>query len=256
MQPAGEVLPQAPGEGGRYGEVFDRGYKHYDGPRLGRQHARRALVGYSVKRAMGIKKSWTAKVIPIFLYIAVLMPVIISLGIRAFLPTAEVLAYYDYFGFIFLVEGVFAAMIAPELLCSDRQEKVLPLYFARSISRADYLIAKLTAAALLMLTMSLAPAAILWLGRQLLDDRPLRAMSDHIGDLGRLAVAGVLVVVLSRVAGVDGGFIHQPQADFDCRHDRLPPDIDLAGDRPGRRDRQRMGPVPHLSQPDRARSTG
>src|SRR4051812_43250595 len=70
MQPAGEVLPQAPVEGGRYGEVFDRGYKHYDGPRLGRQHARRALVGYSVKRAMGIKKSWTAKVIPIFLYIA------------------------------------------------------------------------------------------------------------------------------------------------------------------------------------------
>jgi ABC-2 type transport system permease protein len=193
MQPAGEVLPQAPAEGGRYGEVFDRGYKHYDGPRLGRQHARRALVGYSVKRAMGIKKSWTAKVIPIFLYIAVLMPVIVTLGIRAFLPSAEVLHYYDYFGFIFLVEGVFAAMIAPELLCSDRQENVLPLYFARSISRADYLISKLTAAALLMLTMSLAPAAILWLGRQLLEDRPLRAMSDHIGDLGRLAVAGVLV---------------------------------------------------------------
>src|SRR5690242_18853336 len=105
MQPAGEMLPQAPAEVGRYGEVFDRGYKHYDGPRLGRTHARRALVGYSVKRAMGIKKSWTAKVIPIFLYVAVLMPVIISLGIRAFLPTAEVLAYSDYFGFIFLVEG-------------------------------------------------------------------------------------------------------------------------------------------------------
>jgi ABC-2 type transport system permease protein len=193
MQPAGEMLPQAPVEGGRYGEVFDRGYKHYDGPRLGRNHARRALVGYSVKRAMGIKKSWTAKVIPIFLYIAALMPVIISLGIRAFLPSAEVLAYYDYFGFIFLVQGVFAAMIAPELLCSDRQEKVLPLYFARAISRADYLVAKLTAAALLMLTMSLAPAAILWLGRQLLDDRPLRAMSDNIGDLGRLTIGGVLI---------------------------------------------------------------
>src|SRR6188508_349886 len=79
MQPAGETLRQAPVEGSRYGEVFDRGYKHYDGPRLGRNHARRALVGYSVKRAMGIKKSWTAKVIPIFLYIAALMPVIISL---------------------------------------------------------------------------------------------------------------------------------------------------------------------------------
>ena len=193
MQPAGNAMPQAPAEGGRYGEVFDRGYKHYDGPRLGRNHARRALIGYSVKRAMGIKKSWTAKIIPIFLYIAVLMPVVISLGIRAFLPSAEILQYYEYFGFVFLVEGVFAAMIAPELLCSDRHEKVLPLYFARAITRGDYLISKLTAAALLMLTMSLAPAAILWLGRQLLDDSPVRAMANNIGDLGRLAVGGVLL---------------------------------------------------------------
>lgn len=193
MQGANSAMPQAPAEGGRYGEVFDRGYKHYDGPRLGRNHARRALIGYSVKRAMGIKKSWTAKVIPIFLYVAVLMPVIISLGIRAFLPSAEVLAYYEYFGFIFLVEGVFAAMIAPELLCSDRQENVLSLYFARAITRGDYLISKLSAAALLMLTMSLAPAAILWLGRQLLEDGPIQAMKDHIGDLGRLVVAGMLV---------------------------------------------------------------
>src|SRR5689334_13840217 len=63
MHGANSALPQAPVEGGRYGEVFDRGYKHYDGPRLGRNHARRALIGYSVKRAMGIKKSWTAKII-------------------------------------------------------------------------------------------------------------------------------------------------------------------------------------------------
>ena len=80
MHGANSALPQAPVEGGRYGEVFDRGYKHYDGPRLCRNHARRALIGYSVKRAMGIKKSWTAKVIPIFLYIAVLMPVVMKAG--------------------------------------------------------------------------------------------------------------------------------------------------------------------------------
>src|SRR6185312_598521 len=67
------------------------------------------------------------------------------------------------------------------------------LYFARAITRGDYLIAKLSAAALLMLTMSLAPAAILWLGRQLLDDSPVRAMGHNLDDLVRLAIGGVLI---------------------------------------------------------------
>lgn len=197
MPPASDALPvvQPPDGQQRYGEVFDRGYKHYDGPRLGRREATRALVGYSIKRAMGIKKSWTAKVIPILLYIAVATPVIISIGIRAFVPTAEVLDYSDFFGFVFLIEGVFAATIAPELLCSDRQERVLSLYFARTITRLDYILAKLAAAAILMLTMSLVPAVILWIGRQLLDDKPLTAISNNADDLGRLIIGGALVSI-------------------------------------------------------------
>jgi ABC-2 type transport system permease protein len=196
MQPAPEALRPEPApaeQTARYGEVFDRGYRHYDGPRLGRNHARRALIGYSVKRAMGIKKSWTAKVIPMFLYIAISIPVIVTIGIAGFLPNAEVLDYADFFGFVFLLQGVFAATIAPEMLSTDRHEKVLSLYFSRAITRLDYILSKLGATALLMMTMSLVPAAILWLGRQLLDDSPLSAMKNNIDDLGRVIVAGVLI---------------------------------------------------------------
>jgi hypothetical protein len=32
----------------RYGEVFDRGYRHYDGKRLGRPQAFRSLTLYSL----------------------------------------------------------------------------------------------------------------------------------------------------------------------------------------------------------------
>ncbi len=49
--------PMPAGNGERYGEVFDRGYAHYRGPRLGRRQAVRSLIGYSMKRAMGIRKS-------------------------------------------------------------------------------------------------------------------------------------------------------------------------------------------------------
>ncbi len=177
----------------RYGEVYDRGYQHYDGPRLGRRHAIAALIRYSMKRALGIKKSWTSKVIPILLYLGVAIVVVIPIGIRAFLPTASVLEYWDFFGFIFALQGIFVATIAPEMLCSDRRENVLPLYFSRAITRLDYLIGKLAATAILTLTMTFVPPAVYWLGRQLLEDRPLSAIRHNADDLGRLALAGILL---------------------------------------------------------------
>ena len=127
----------------RYGEVFDRGYKHYDGPRLGRMHAIWALTLYSIKRAMGIKKNWTAKVTPFVLYAAVAIPVAVGIGIRAFVEDAEIFDYVGFYGYVFIILGVFVASIAPEMLCGDRRENVLALYFSRAITRIDYLVAKL-----------------------------------------------------------------------------------------------------------------
>lgn len=179
--------------GQAFGEVYDRGYQHYTGPRLGRAHAFRALTGYSMKRALGSKKRWTAKVVPVILYVAVAMLVIIPLGIQAFIDSAEILQYWDYFSVAWLILGVFVATIAPEMLCGDRREKTLILYFSRPITRLDYLLAKLLATALLTLTITLIPLAIFWLGRQLLDDSPVSAMRDHIGDLLKIVVVSIVV---------------------------------------------------------------
>lgn len=180
-------------EPARYGEIYDRGYQHYDGPRLGRRHAFWALVRYSMKRAVGIKKGWTSKIIPILLYVSVALTVVIPLGINAFFPEVNVLEYWDFFGFIFLVEGLFVATIAPEMLCGDRRENVLPLYFSRAITRLDYLLGKLLATALLTLSVSLIPCVIYWLGRQLLETNPLTAFKHNIDDLGRISLIGVLI---------------------------------------------------------------
>ncbi len=196
------TAPAAP----RYGEIYDRGYQHYTGPRLGRRHAIWALARYSMARALGIKKPWTAKVIPILLYVAVLIPVVVGIGIRAFLsallPGVNPLDYPEFFGGVFLIEGIFVATIAPEMLCPDRQERVLPLYFSRAITRPDYVLAKLLAAGILTLSVSLVPATILWIGRQLLEPSPLTAMRDHLDDLGRIAVAGVLIAFYLGAVGI------------------------------------------------------
>jgi ABC-2 type transport system permease protein len=176
-----------------FGEVYDRGYQHYTGPRLGRAHAFRALTGYSMKRALGAKKRWTAKVVPVILYVAVALLVVIPLGIQAFIDSAEVLQYWDFFSVAWLILGVFVATIAPEMLCGDRREKTLILYFSRPITRLDYLLAKLLATGLLTLTITLVPLAIFWLGRQLLDDSPVQAIRDNLGDLGRIVIVSVVV---------------------------------------------------------------
>jgi ABC-2 type transport system permease protein len=177
----------------RYGEVFDRGYARYDGPRLGRRGAYTALVLYSIKRALGIKKSWTAKIIPIILYSAAFVPVIVMVSIIAFVPNADVASYPTYFGIIFGIEGLFAATIAPEMLCGDRRENVLPLYFSRAITRSDYLIAKILATAVLTLTIAAPPPILLWLGRQFLDDSPLSAMAHHLDDLGKILLISTAI---------------------------------------------------------------
>jgi ABC-2 type transport system permease protein len=185
--------PTGAAQPSRYGEVFDRGYARYDGPRLGRRGAYLGLVRYSIKRALGIKKSWTAKIIPILLYAAAFVPVIVMISILAFVPTADVASYPGYFALIFGVEGIFVATIAPEMLCGDRRENVLTLYFSRALKRSDYLIAKILATALLTLTISAPPPILLWLGRQFLADSPLSAMAHHLDDLGKIILVSLAI---------------------------------------------------------------
>ncbi len=185
-----------------FGEVYDRGYQHYEGLRLGRRHAFWALVIYSMKRALGSKKRWTAKVVPTLMYVAVGLMIAIPLGIRAFFDEASVVEYWEFFGIVYVILAVFVASIAPELLCNDRHENVLPLYFARAITRLDYLLAKLLAATLLTLTITLVPMAIYWLGRQLLEDSPLSAMKNNIGDLLRVSLISVVSSLFLAAVGL------------------------------------------------------
>lgn len=176
-----------------YGEVFDRGYRHYTGPRLGAPHAIWALARYSMARALGIRRSWTAKIVPMVLYGAASIPVAIAIGIRAFVPGFEFLDYPSLFTAIFLLVGIFVATVAPEMVSSDRHDRLLPLYFSRPIGRTSYVLAKLLATGILTLTISLVPVVALWLGNGLLSDEPLATMRAGLGDLGRIVLAGAMI---------------------------------------------------------------
>ena len=47
------------------GAVYDRGYRPYDGPRGRRGAATFALYKASMRRALGIRRSWRQKVAPV-----------------------------------------------------------------------------------------------------------------------------------------------------------------------------------------------
>lgn len=183
----------APATQGNYGEIFDRGYLHYDGPRLGIPAAIWALARYSMARAIGIRRPWTAKIIPFLIYAAVLIPVALAIGIRAFVPAFNFLTYGEFFGAIFILEGIFVALIAPEMVSTDRHDKLLPLYFSRPIGRNAYVLAKLLGTGLLTLSVSLVPVVIMWIGNVLLASDPALAFREGLDDLGKIVVAGVLI---------------------------------------------------------------
>ncbi|MEJ7762051.1 MAG: ABC transporter permease subunit [Thermomicrobiales bacterium] len=199
--PSSVVAGPPPAISPRYGEVFDRGYQRYGGARLGRGHGVWAVARYSMRRAMGFKKSWSSKVIPFFVYIAAALTAVIPIGIEAFI-NSEAISYPDFFVLLYVLQGIFIATIAPEFLCSDRRENVLSLYFCRAITRLDYLLGKVLGAGLLALTVTLVPALVLWFGRQMLADAPLNALWTNLPDLGRLTFVGVMLAAYLSTGGL------------------------------------------------------
>ena len=178
-----------------YGEIFDRGYQHYGGERYGRSYAIRRLVIYSIKRGLGIKKRWTSKILPIFLYALAYIPALIIVALLAFLPAGDLegLGFDSLYGVLEVVVLIYASALAPEMLCDDRRERTLQLYFSRPLTTLDYLIAKVTAMGLLMSTIIFGPPLLLFLGLAFADDSPLSYVTDNASDLMKLTVYGVLV---------------------------------------------------------------
>ena len=60
------------------GVIHDIGYRHYDGPRLGRWHSMRAVYVQSLRGVYGIGRPARAKVLPFLLVAIISAPALIS----------------------------------------------------------------------------------------------------------------------------------------------------------------------------------
>lgn len=180
------------------GAVYDRGYRPYEGARGGRWSSRWALWRVSVRRALGLRRSWRQKVFPWSLLGIATIPAIVNVGVGYLtrdtpLEDFEFLTYREYVG-VSTTLLLFVALTAPDVMCPDRRNRVLPLIFARPLDGRDYVFVKLGAIFGILFGFAFIPHVVLFVGQMLVAGGALDYFRDNVAVLWQVPLA---VTVLS-----------------------------------------------------------
>jgi ABC-2 type transport system permease protein len=178
--------------------IHDQGYRPYDGPRRGVPAAIASVAWNAVLRALGLRRSAWAKVLPVVAVLIAYLPAAVFVGIAALIPShlrdrVDLLPEYsDYYGFITAAIVLFVALVGPEVLCTDRRTGMLGLYLASPLSRTTYLVAKVLAVVPVLALVTVGPPLLLLVGLTLANAGP-----DGAGDIlvlfTRITVSGVVI---------------------------------------------------------------
>jgi ABC-2 type transport system permease protein len=191
--------------GAPLGAVYDRGYRPYDGPRGGRWAPVGALWRTSLRRALGLRRPWRQKIAPWALLGVVTVPAVVNIGIGYLSrdsPMGEFrfFTYREYVG-VSTALLAFVAIVAPDLVCPDRRNRVLTIVFARPIDGRGYVAAKLGAIVGLVFAFGFLPHVVLYIGQMLLADDALDYVANTSDVLWKVPVS---VAVLALYYGTFG----------------------------------------------------
>ena len=190
------------------GAVYDRGYRPYQGPRGGRREATLALWRLSVRRALGLRRSWRQKVFPWTLLGLATIPAVVNVGVAWAIRNNPVemadfsfITYREYVG-VSTVLLLFVALTAPDVVCPDRAQRVLPLLFSRPLTGIDYVVAKVAAISAIVFGFSFLPQVVLFVGQMLVSDGALDYFTDNAEVLWQVPVSVALLAVYYGAVGV------------------------------------------------------
>ena len=192
------------------GAVYDRGYRPYEGHRGRRGAAFLALYKASIRRALGLRRSWRQKVAPFVLLGIVTIPAIVNVGIAYVTRNdiftngrerIEIITYREYVG-VSAALLLFVALVAPDVICPDRRQHVLPLLFARPMTGVDYVAAKLVAIGSIVFAFSFLPQVVLFVGNMLVSNSALDYFTGHLDVLWKIPLAVALLAIYYSVIGV------------------------------------------------------
>lgn len=176
--------------------IVDRGYQHYEGTRLGLTHSLWVMLWAALKRGLGLRRSFYTKIMPWLLIAVAFLPVAIVLGIVVItgsaMPSSFYVRLYSSLATLFIL---FTGLVAPDLICADRRQRVTSLYFASPITRLHYITAQVVSLILLTLVLTLIPFVLIFFGNALLSPAFSTYVSDHIDDLWHVLLTGALMAV-------------------------------------------------------------
>ncbi|MBM3933863.1 MAG: ABC transporter permease [SAR202 cluster bacterium] len=177
------------------GELFDIGYRRYDGPREGLWRARQTLWTNGIRTALGIGRGMRAKILPLLLLIGVVGPAVITVIIASQSPEAarDALSPPTYYHLVSTFVMIFAAIVAPELICPDRRDRVLHLYLVRPIRPLDYILSRWAAFFAVMLFFVYIGQIIMFAGTLLASGDQWQYIKDYWLDVPKFMVAGLAI---------------------------------------------------------------
>lgn len=183
-------------------EVFDLGYQRYEGERTGRWDRRRAIWSDGIRISLGLGRGAGAKIAPWLLLGLALVPILVLVVVSAFVGPPqnaddfELPSYGDYYDWAMVPLGLFAAVVAPLLVCPDRRDRVLALYAARPITPLDYVGARWAAFLTVALAAAWLPEAILFVWNVLDAREPGSFLADNWDVVPRFLAAGATVAAV------------------------------------------------------------
>ncbi|MFC1411002.1 ABC transporter permease [Streptacidiphilus sp. N1-12] len=180
-QPPQSSQPAEPGA--RADVIHDIGYRHYDGPRLGRAYAARSLFVLSLRGSFGLGRSVKSKILPMALLAVMCVPALIIVAVVVYLKRdtfPSSVTYPHYLSLMQFVIAVFVAAQAPVALSRDLRFMTLPLYFSRPLTSRDYVQSKFAAMFSAIFLLTALPMLIFWIG-SLLASMPFVQNLEYFG---------------------------------------------------------------------------
>ncbi len=185
------------------GAIYDIGYQHYAGPRLGRAGAVRALYVQGLRSLFGIGRGTRAKVPPIALIAIMVIPALVQAALVGITQgNIAVVTHDGYFGTTVWMFGLFCAFQTPELVTGDQQYRVLALYFSRAVLRSDYVLARIAALTTALFVVALLPHAILLLGEYFGAAHVLDAVKASLPTIPRIIASAFAVSLLLAMVSI------------------------------------------------------
>jgi len=160
----------------------------------------RALFVATMQRALGLKRPFRFKIVPLLTAFVAYVPAMVFVGISVVLRgdflddlrEGVVPDYPDFYGNITLAIVLFVAFVAPEVMVTDRRTGMLGLYLAAPLTRPTYLASKVASMFVLLLVVTVGPILFLMIGFVAIGIGP-DGILDFLGTLLRILAAGTAV---------------------------------------------------------------